>query len=191
MKKQTESDINERKDRLIEAASSVFLRYGYTRTTLGDIALEAKLHRPNLYALFPAGKDELFEAVLLNLVETEVERYRQGTSKMKTLRQKLLHCVSHWTMGGFRIIEANPDARDAFNMAYPAVRKMYEVLVHFYAELLEESVATSTLKMSSEQLARLLVFSVRGIKDIATDTDTMQELLTLEVDLFLAALHKP
>ncbi len=190
MKKQSESDINERRNRLIEAASIVFLKYGYARTTLGDIALEAKLHRPNLYGLFPAGKDELFEAVLLNLVETEVARYRRDTAKMKSLRQQLLHCVEHWTMGGFRIMEAHPDARDAFNMSYPAVRKMYEVLVCFYAELLQGAVAASTLKMSPMQLARLLVFSVRGIKDIATDADTMHELLTLEVDLFLAALHK-
>jgi AcrR family transcriptional regulator len=190
LRKQTESDINERRNRLIKAASDVFLRYGYARATLGDIALEAKLHRPNLYALFPGGKDELFEVVLLNLVETEVARYRRETAKMRTLRQKLLHCVEHWTMGGFRIVEASPDARDAFNMAYPAVRKMYEVLVCFYAELLEDSVAASTLKMSSEQLARLLVFSVRGVKDLAMDADTMHELLTLEVDLFLAALRQ-
>ena len=109
---------------------------------------------------------------------------------MKTLRRKLLHCVERWSMGGFRLTNSHPDARDAFDMAYPAVRKMYEVLTSFYAELLEEAVAASSLNLSAAQLARLLIFSLRGIKDIAIDEESMQELLTQEVDLFLAALLK-
>ena len=175
---------------VLEAASTMFFRHGYARTTLGDISQEAKLHRPALYTLFPKGKDELFEAVLLNLVGREVERYRREIAKMKTLRRKLLHCVEHWSMGGFRLTDTHPDARDAFNMAYPAVRKMYEVLTSFYAELLQEAVSESALDLSPVQLARLLIFSLRGIKDIATDAESMQELLTQEVDLFLAALQK-
>ena len=188
MTKQSESKVNERRTRVLEAASTTFFRYGYARTTLGDIAHEAKLHRPALYSLFPEGKDELFEAVLLNLVESEVERYRREISKMRTLRHKLLCCVKHWSMGGFRLTEAHPDARDAFDMTYPAVRKMYEVLASFYAALLHEAVAASTLNVSAEQLARLLIFSLRGIKDIATDAESMEQLLIQEVDLFLAAL---
>lgn len=188
MKKQTDAEVNARRNRVLEAASRVFFRYGYARTTLGDIAQEAKTHRPALYSLFPEGKDELFEAVLLKLVESEVERYRKETPKLKTLRQRILSCVEHWSMGGFLLTETHPDARDTFNMAYPAVRKMYEVLTSFYAELLREAVAASPLKLSAEQMARLLIFSLRGIKDIAEDAESMHQLLIQEVDLFLAAL---
>ena len=188
MKVRSESDAATRRDRVLEAASKVFLRYGYARTTIGDIASAAGVHRPALYALFPEGKDDLFEAVLLRLVTDEVDRYRQETAKLKTLRKKLLHCVEQWSMGGFRLTETHPDARDAFDMAYPAVRKMYEVLTIFYAELMQEAVARSSLKMSSVQVARLLVFSLRGIKDIAEDAESMHSLLVQEVDLFLAAI---
>ena len=93
-------------------------------------------------------------------------------------------------MGGFRLTDSHPDARDAFDMAYPAVRKMYAVLTSFYAELLEEAVTASALNLSSVQFARLLIFSLRGIKDMAVDAESMQELLNQEVDLFLAALQK-
>lgn len=188
MKKQTDVEMGERRDRILEAASKVFFRYGYSRTTLGDIAQEARLHRPALYSLFPEGKDELFEAVLLQLVESEVERYRKEIPKLKTLRRRILHCVEHWSMGGFRLTAMYPDARDAFDMAYPAVKKMYEVLTLFYAELLKEAVVASPLKLSAEQVARLLIFSLRGIKDIATDAESMHQLLVQEVDLFLTAL---
>ena len=69
---------------------------------------------------------------------------------------------------------------------------MYQTLTLFYAELLQEAVAGSGLKLSAGQVARLLVFSLRGIKDLAHDADSMHQLLTQEVDLFLAALsaHK-
>lgn len=188
MKKQTESEIETRRDRILEAASKVFFRYGFARTTLGDIASEAKVHRPALYFLFPEGKEELFEAVLMRLVESEIERYRQEMPKLRTLRERLLYCVKHWSMGGFRLTETHPDARDAFDMTYPAVRKMYAVLTSFYAELLQEAVHASPLKLSAEQVARLFIFSLRGIKDIAEDAESMHKLLIQELDLFLAAL---
>ncbi len=188
MKRQTENELAARRDRVLEAASSVFFRYGYARTTLGDVAQEAKLHRPALYALFPEGKEALFEAVLLRLVQSEVARYREEVPRLKALRQKLSYCVEQWSMGGFRMTERHPDARDAFNMAYPAVRKMYEVLTLYYAELLEEAVAGSPVHLSAQEVARLLIFSLRGIKDIAEDAEGLRRLLLQEVDLFLAAL---
>ena len=116
MKKQTEDEVKHRRTRVLEGASKIFFRYGYARATLGDVAQQAKLHRPAVYALFPEGKDELFEAVLLRLVQSEMDRYRLEIPKLKTLRQKVLFCVEQWSMGGFRLTEMHPDARDAFNM---------------------------------------------------------------------------
>ena len=188
MKKQTDVETSDRRNRILAAASKVFFRYGYSRTTLGDIAQEARLHRPALYSLFPEGKDELFEAVLLQLVESEIESYRKEMPKLKTVKRRIVFCVERWSMGGFRLTDTYPDARDAFDMAYPAVRKMYEVLTSFYAELLREAVMASSLKLSAEQVARLLIFSLRGIKDIATDAESMHTLLVQEVELFLVAL---
>ncbi len=65
---------------------------------------------------------------------------------------------------------------------------MYEVLTSFFAELLREAVASSALNLSAEQIARLLIFLLRGIKDIAEDAESVHQLLIQEVDLFLAAL---
>lgn len=126
--------------------------------------------------------------MLLRLVESKVEQYRDEIPKLTTLRRKILYCVEDWGMSGFRLTNTHPDARDAFNMAYPAVRRMYEVLTSFYAEVLREAVASSALKLPAEQVARLLIFSLRGIKDIAEGEDGLHQLLIQEVDLFLAAL---
>ena len=50
-------------ERILRAAQEVFARYGYARTTMGDVAQTAGISRPALYLVFP-GKEELFSAVI-------------------------------------------------------------------------------------------------------------------------------
>jgi AcrR family transcriptional regulator len=188
MKKHTEAEIAARRERTIEAAWDVFLRLGYTRTTIGDIATQAELHRPALYALFPLGKDELFEAALLRFVHSEIARYRAEIRRFKTPRQKLTHSIEEWSLGGIRMTQMFPASRDAFNVDYPEVRRMYRELVAFYSELLNDVVAKSSLKISADDLARLLVFSLRGLRQVAADEKTLRPLLTMQLDVFFAAL---
>ena len=49
----------EKDDQIIEAATSVFLRYGFRRTTMGDIAEAAGVSRPALYLRF-CNKEHIF-----------------------------------------------------------------------------------------------------------------------------------
>lgn len=191
MLKLSKSEADSKRDRIVRAATDVFFRYGYGRATIGDIAKEAEVHRPALYLLFPDGKAELFEAVLLRLVEGEVARYRQELAGLPTLREKLFFCVEAWSMGSFRLLDQHPDAKDAFNITYPAVRKMYAVLASFYSELISDAARRCPLNISAEQLANILVFSLRGTRDLADGAERLREITTQQVDLFLAALAAP
>src|SRR3546814_16147684 len=47
-------------DRAVIAAADQFIRYGFARTTMGDIARASDMSRPALYLLFP-GKEELLD----------------------------------------------------------------------------------------------------------------------------------
>ena len=61
---QTEfSDVSTR-ERLIEAAHVCVGRFGITKTTIEDVAREAKLSRATIYRYFPGGKDELAREVV-------------------------------------------------------------------------------------------------------------------------------
>lgn len=51
-------------DRIIDAATRCFARWGISRTRMEDVAAEAGMARPHLYRHF-AGKDALIHAVLL------------------------------------------------------------------------------------------------------------------------------
>ena len=55
------------REKIIDAATQVFLRYGYRRVTMGDLAQAAHMSRPALYVVFPS-KEEIFTAVMARLL---------------------------------------------------------------------------------------------------------------------------
>ena len=54
----------DKKTKILTAALSVFLRYGYRRVNMNDIAEAAGISRPALYILF-RNKEEIFAGVIL------------------------------------------------------------------------------------------------------------------------------
>ena len=169
----------------VEAASVVFLRYGYARTTMAELAAAAGLSRPTLYALFP-GKDDLFAAVIDYLSQQTIRQYRDMLPKLQTLRTKLHRFCKDWATHGFKLIEHHPDAKDLFDLRFPAVRRMYEDLISFLVEVISSEAHSVTLPV--EQVVRNLVFSLRGLKDAAKNLKHMEALVELQVDVFLTTL---
>ena len=55
-----------KKKRIIGAAKSVFLKYGYRRVTMSDIASAAEMSRPALYLVF-SRKEDVFGGVVREL----------------------------------------------------------------------------------------------------------------------------
>jgi AcrR family transcriptional regulator len=54
---------------ILEAAKGVFLRYGFKKTSMDDLARAAGLSRQGLYLHF-ATKDELFKAAVLHILQS-------------------------------------------------------------------------------------------------------------------------
>jgi TetR/AcrR family acrAB operon transcriptional repressor len=63
------TDNPEREQRILDAAASLFVHYGYDKTTVSDIAREAGVSKGAIYLHF-ASKDELFEALLMREMMT-------------------------------------------------------------------------------------------------------------------------
>ncbi len=187
--KQTPQEAALKRDQIIVAATAVFLRYGHARTTMNDVAEEARISRPALYLVFPR-KEDIFAAVTERLIQDKLKQYRHALPKMRTLKQKLHFCCEQWAGVGYDMTKAHPDAKDVFNLGFTPVREMYAALEHFWADLLREAVVGSKLKTTPDELARLLIFSMRGLKDIAEDGAHMRRLIALQVDVVLAALGK-
>src|SRR5690606_2559137 len=63
----------ERDDRLMDAAAERFIRFGYDKTTVAEIAREARISKGAFYLSF-SSKDALFERLLLR----EMHRFSEA-----------------------------------------------------------------------------------------------------------------
>src|SRR3546814_1937855 len=87
-------------DRAVIAAADQFIRYGFARTTMGDIARAADMSRPALYLLFP-GKEELFEAAVTHLNRIRMAEIRGALTRARNRKSTRLNsshsCASRMT----------------------------------------------------------------------------------------------
>lgn len=179
-----------REARVLAAATDVFLRYGFARTTMGDIAQRAGISRPALYLVFP-GKAEVFAAVIHRMNREKLDEIRAALPALPTLKDKVLFACTTWAGHGFDLTHAHPDARDLFNLDFAAVQEIYSEFQALIAELLAEAASASPLRAKPEELARVLAFAMRGFRETATDGVDARRLIALQVSLLLAALGAP
>ena len=180
---------SERELQVIEAAHKVFFRYGYDRTTMGDLAQAAGLSRPGLYLVFP-GKAEVFRAVIAWLTEGLLNSIRQSLKPEWSLERKLMHTFEIAIAQPYETIKANPGAEDLLSLDHevPAVEASYASLEAYLVDLLQEAVGGSVLKANAEDIARMLMSAMRGFKLVASDGTDLRRLIAMQVAITAAAL---
>ena len=174
-------------DRALAAATTMFLRYGFARTTMGDIAREAGISRPSLYLLF-ADKEEAFAAAVHKLNADQLAAIQERLPALPTLRDKLMHACLAWGAHGAELTSAHPDARDLFDVARLPVREIYGDFEALIAGLVGTALERSSLPLTPAGLARGLAYAMRGFKDTATDVEDMRRLIAAEVEIVATAL---
>lgn len=70
----TKSENEAREARILDAAASLFVHYGYDKTTVSDIARQAGISKGAIYLHF-AGKDALLEALITRELSAYAEKW--------------------------------------------------------------------------------------------------------------------
>jgi AcrR family transcriptional regulator len=180
-----------KRERTIEAAGRVFLRFGFARATMGDIAQAAGMSRPALYLIF-CGKQEVFEAVAAQWTEDSLARIARGLAGYPTLGEKLRFACETWCVEGLERALANPEVRDMSGL--PAVRKSYARFEACLTDILRETVERSGLGAKAGDLARVIVCAMQGFKQTAQSGEEMRRLIAVQVltiEGALAACPRP
>jgi AcrR family transcriptional regulator len=169
------------------AATEVFSRYGYARTTMGDIAARAGISRPALYLLFP-DKDAVFAAAIRTMDEQKHREIKAALAGLDGLHARLLHACKSWGCHGFDLIEAHPDSADLFDLRFPAVRKVYDNFQALVTDLIRDQVRSAGITDTPEVLARCLVFGMRGLRETARNGKDMGRLIAVQVATLLRSI---
>ena len=152
-----------KRQRAIEAGARVFLRFGFARATMGDIAQAAGMSRPALYLIF-CGKEEVFEAVVDQWGDNSLVRIAAGLPALSTLGEKLRFACETWCVEGLERALANPEVRDMTGL--PAVRKSYVRFEACLTDILRQPAEQSGLGVAAGDLARVIVSAMQGFKQI-------------------------
>lgn len=92
----------DRRREILDAALACFLKFGYGKTSLDDIAKQAKLSRPLLYKRFP-NKEAIFGAVYDDVFESLMPQVHEVVASKRSRKAKLMElceimCIGPWEM---------------------------------------------------------------------------------------------
>ena len=177
--------------RVLKAAESVFLRFGYRRTTMGDLAAAAGMSRPSLYLVF-CNKEEVFEAVLQAFAARTLEEIRQGLGTRSTPREQLRFAFELWAVRPFGFFEASPELREPFHAGLAFAQGTIDrAVAAFEAELVAilAPLAPGARALPPEQIARVLTRAVHGFKESAKDPEELRAMIDGLLEMVLASLQ--
>lgn len=183
---------SKKQSRVIEAALAAFMRYGFKRVTMGDIAKEAGMSRPALYLVFP-GKEQIFAAVVRHFTERALGEIKAGLPHQGSLEQQLRFVFDIWTVRPFKLIHELPDARDLVDcsagFAQEVVDQGYREFEGLLVSLLESHAdRIGGRRLTPPRLAHMMASSARGFKGAAQDEQELRELIATLIVLVQATL---
>lgn len=171
-----------KKNKILTAARSVFLHYGYRRVSMNDIAEAAGISRPALYLLFK-NKEEIFGGVFLQWVDETVADIKREVATAATLEEKIEQAFEIWSVRPFEMMTTSPEVRElvecSFDFAQASLRQGYQrfeaTLTPILASLAERHPAKAYL--APEEIAHILASAVRGFKQTATTPAELRQLI--------------
>jgi AcrR family transcriptional regulator len=169
-------------DRVLTAARNTFLRYGYKRVTMSDIAEAAGISRPALYLVFNS-KEALFKGVYEHWVKEALAEIESKVAPLKTADEKLRAAFELWTVRPFEMMLASSEVAElvecTFGFAQDSVKQGYRSFEKLLVPILKSHILfqTSKMKISAEKTAHVLSSSVRGFKISAKDPAGLRSLI--------------
>lgn len=170
------SSDDSRRRAILDAALACFLQYGYSKTSLDDVAKRAQLSRPLLYkkfrnkeAIFAALYDEMYEVRYPRIV-TVVEGKGPKRSKLERACEIIL--IEPWEL----VCRA------------PAAAEFYTACEHVIPEILEKHdrmlQALCTKVLGDATLAEVFLLAVEGLYTDVPDVPTLRARLHILIERF-------
>jgi AcrR family transcriptional regulator len=173
---------DDKKSRILAAARSVFLRYGFKRVNMNDIAEAAGMSRPALYVLF-RNKEEIFIEAYLRWVDETIARVEAAMARTASPKDKLTRAFEIWAVGPFEMTMASLAAEELVNCNFPfaeASRNQgyatFEATIAPVVANLSETLPAAS-RIAPDRITHVLVSAVRGFKQSAATPDDMRRLI--------------
>lgn len=152
---QRQHAVDERRARILEGAFKVFLAYGFTRTTMDDIARAAEISRPALYLAF-RNKTDIYRALATQFLEDALDQTALVLAQESPLAARLERMCGDVFFCMMQEIENTPHGNDLLDMKNSLAGDII-------AEWRERLDATLAQAIEAEALARGVDLEARGL----------------------------
>jgi AcrR family transcriptional regulator len=174
-----------RRRRILEAALDTFVRFGFRKTSMEEVARAAGLSRQGLYLHYPT-KEELFRAAVAHLLESGHAAVAGHLGGAGTLEEKLVGAFDAWVGRFVGMLGAN--VADLYEATQQLVGSMLaehdEVFSASVAKVVRSSGLSAAYKaagLSARQLADTLYATARGLKHSCATRPEFNERMSVAV----------
>jgi len=161
--------------RLLAVAYQEFLKHGYGRVKMHDVAKLAGMSRAALYLLF-SSKEELFKRLFADQLTGLLEKIRAATESAADPPAKLRVAIELWAASNFDLIKQSPEASELLDMGLEFSREVFEQKFRDFEALLATLLPMNT-PVEPCLLAHILGSSLRGLKKTARDASELRTLI--------------
>lgn len=171
-----------KKSKILAAARAVFLRYGFKRVNMNDIAAGAGISRPALYLLFK-NKEEIFVGVFRQWVDETVKEIETSMASIEDPMEKLKCAFEIWAVRPFGMVIHSPEAKELIDCGFDfAQDAMWQGYLRFEAAIVPALAAlagrhSAKALVAPETAAHVLASAVRGFKQTAATPEELRQLI--------------
>ncbi|GAB3825965.1 TetR/AcrR family transcriptional regulator [Kribbella italica] len=175
-----------RRDVVLESALDTFTRFGYRKTSMEEVARQARISRPGLYFLF-ASKEALFREAVTRALELDLAAAEEILAATdRPLQRRLVDAFDQWTgryLGPIKrdlagVVDEHPELLGAIVETAP---KRFEKLV-------TDAIAAVSGTESARQVAQTLISASVGLKYQVRTRSAYRKRLAVAVELLTGSL---
>lgn len=188
-----------KREAVFEAASDVFSKYGFRRTSMNDIAEAAGISRPALYLMFE-NKEDLFRQLASQRQNQAIDEAFKVLSGKGPLVDRFIGAFLAYEKKYYEPVSGSPHGEELMDInlsiAGDDMKKGRDRLMGFLAKAIDDAVSKgeadlSGSQMTSRDFVELYMSSIGGQKKSATSIKDFRRRISEVGAIFMASITPP
>lgn len=189
-------DLDSRREDIVASAFVQFMRYGYRRTSMEDIARETGVSRASLYRHF-ANKEEIFRTLATALHEQAVTAAEAGLKEPGPIAGRVRAALEAKSVRFLEVVHDSPHGAELVDESSRLCGELAGAtearVQRLLCEALRAAARTGEIDLGATGLnavtaAELLALSATGLKHGAGDADVFRGRLAAMIRVFFAGI---
>ena len=174
------SDMDPRKEQILEAAIAVISRYGLKRTSVADIARAAGVARQTVYNSF-VDKDEIVRECVRHYEGKTRVAVEAELKNAPSLDRKLDVLIDHLAVQKYDMLAAHPEAADIMNGVYEIAAQELEEVSASSRQTIEKMLRpyAGAVRKSGQSVPQLAEFIQQSLYHAKHEAKDKKQLLRL------------